>query len=234
MSVMTAGITKAGEGIEGISWNILGQTYVPKQLCEASFSWHATLPPGTMVPPHIHPTQDEFIYMFEGDWISSSTAPRASPSPAILSACRAASPTASFPRAIARSNACSGSARRAASTTSSGSSTTWRTPTPPKSSRSPPSTRSTFCRRRKRTARTADARRRADDRRRHRALASPARGGHAPPIQKKRPPWRPVDGRHGGQDWIVTQYSRSEIREPSLGQAGVVGLKTGTSVQILI
>ena len=63
---MTAGITKAGTGIDGISWNILGQTYVPKQLCENSFSWHATFPPGTFVPPHIHPTQDEFIYMLDG------------------------------------------------------------------------------------------------------------------------------------------------------------------------
>jgi quercetin dioxygenase-like cupin family protein len=63
---MTAGVTKAGEGLEGIRWNILGQTYVPKQLTAASFSWHATFPPGTFVPPHIHPTQDEFIYMFEG------------------------------------------------------------------------------------------------------------------------------------------------------------------------
>ncbi len=50
----------------GSSWNILGQTYVPKSLSENSFSWHATFPPGTFVPPHIHPTQDEFIYMFEG------------------------------------------------------------------------------------------------------------------------------------------------------------------------
>ena len=66
MQPLTAGITKAGTGIEGISWNILGQTYVPKHLCESSFSWHATLPPGTFVPPHIHPTQDEFIYVFEG------------------------------------------------------------------------------------------------------------------------------------------------------------------------
>ena len=63
---LTAGITKANTGLEGISWNILGQTYVPKSLCESSFSWHATFPPGTFVPPHIHPTQDEFIYMFEG------------------------------------------------------------------------------------------------------------------------------------------------------------------------
>src|ERR1700758_5114823 len=66
MQALTAGITKNSTGIEGISWNILGQTYVPKSLCESSFSWHATFPPGTFVPPHIHPTQDEFIYMFEG------------------------------------------------------------------------------------------------------------------------------------------------------------------------
>jgi uncharacterized RmlC-like cupin family protein len=66
MQPMTAGLTRAGHGIENISWNILGQTYVPKQVCETSFSWHATLPPGTFVPPHIHPTQDEFIYMLEG------------------------------------------------------------------------------------------------------------------------------------------------------------------------
>jgi mannose-6-phosphate isomerase-like protein (cupin superfamily) len=66
MQTLTAGITKAGTGIEGIVWNILGQTYVPKSLSESSFSWHATFPPGTFVPPHIHPTQDEFIYLFEG------------------------------------------------------------------------------------------------------------------------------------------------------------------------
>ena len=66
MQKLTAGITKAGTGIDGIAWNILGQTYVPKSVSESSFSWHATFPPGTFVPPHIHPTQDEFIYMFEG------------------------------------------------------------------------------------------------------------------------------------------------------------------------
>lgn len=63
---MTAGITAAGQSMDGIVWNILGQTYVPKQMNEASFSWHATFPSGTFVPPHIHPTQDEFIYMLEG------------------------------------------------------------------------------------------------------------------------------------------------------------------------
>jgi uncharacterized RmlC-like cupin family protein len=66
MQQLTAGITKAGTGIDGIVWNILGQIYVPKQVCESSFSWHATFPPGTFVPPHLHPTQDEFIYMLEG------------------------------------------------------------------------------------------------------------------------------------------------------------------------
>jgi quercetin dioxygenase-like cupin family protein len=66
MQPLTAGITKANTGIDGIVWNILGQTYVPKQLSENSFAWHATFPPGTFVPPHIHPTQDEFIYLFEG------------------------------------------------------------------------------------------------------------------------------------------------------------------------
>jgi oxalate decarboxylase/phosphoglucose isomerase-like protein (cupin superfamily) len=63
---MTAGVTLAGEGLDGISWDILGQTYVPKQLCETSFGWHAKFPPGTFVPPHIHPTQDEFIYVLQG------------------------------------------------------------------------------------------------------------------------------------------------------------------------
>ena len=66
MQQMTPGITKAGTGLDGIVWNILGQTYVPKSLNEQCFSWHATFPPGTFVPPHIHPTQDEFIYMLEG------------------------------------------------------------------------------------------------------------------------------------------------------------------------
>jgi pimeloyl-ACP methyl ester carboxylesterase/mannose-6-phosphate isomerase-like protein (cupin superfamily) len=66
MSEMTAGVTRSKEGLDGAAWNILGQTYTPKEECEASFSWHALLPPGTFVPPHIHPTQDEFIYMIEG------------------------------------------------------------------------------------------------------------------------------------------------------------------------
>jgi uncharacterized RmlC-like cupin family protein len=66
MKSETTGITRAGTGIEGISWSILGQTYVPKSLSADAFSWHATFPPGTFVPPHVHPTQDEYLHILEG------------------------------------------------------------------------------------------------------------------------------------------------------------------------
>src|ERR1700746_2862048 len=61
-----AGITRANEGIQGITWNILGQTYVPKNRTDTCSSWHAPFPPGTFVPPHIHPDQDEYLYILEG------------------------------------------------------------------------------------------------------------------------------------------------------------------------
>ena len=62
----TAGITEASGGRDGVTWNILGQTYVPKSLTDRSFAWHATFPPGTFVPPHRHTTQDEYLYILEG------------------------------------------------------------------------------------------------------------------------------------------------------------------------
>ncbi len=62
----TLGVRAVSEGIDGQSWDILGQTYVPKQVTESSFVWHATLPPDSFVPRHIHDTQDEFIYLLEG------------------------------------------------------------------------------------------------------------------------------------------------------------------------
>ena len=71
MTAEIPGITRAGTGFDGMDgtvWNILGQTYYPKQSCEASFAFEAVSPPGTFVPPHIHPTQDEFILMLEGTW----------------------------------------------------------------------------------------------------------------------------------------------------------------------
>ena len=63
---MNLGVQKVGVGIDGIAWNILGHTYVPMQRSESAMAWHALFPDGTFVPPHIHHTQDEFIYMLEG------------------------------------------------------------------------------------------------------------------------------------------------------------------------
>jgi len=63
---MTAGVTAKGSSVEGLVWHILGQTYRPLQVTESSFTWHATLPPGTFVPPHVHPMQEEFIYVLGG------------------------------------------------------------------------------------------------------------------------------------------------------------------------
>jgi len=64
---MEKGVTKAAEGINGQSWNVVGQTYVPKLLSTDAFVWDATLPADTFVPPHIHPTQDEWIVVLEGN-----------------------------------------------------------------------------------------------------------------------------------------------------------------------
>ena len=64
------GITPAGTGKAGqaqeVVWSILGHTYWLKAECDGCFIFETLDPPGTFVPPHIHPTQDEFIYMLEG------------------------------------------------------------------------------------------------------------------------------------------------------------------------
>ncbi len=57
----------AEASIDDIEWNILGQIYRPKQLSERSFAWHAVFPPDTFVPPHIHPAQDEYVYVLDGE-----------------------------------------------------------------------------------------------------------------------------------------------------------------------
>lgn len=64
---MQPGVTKAETGLNGHSWNVVGHTYVPKLKSDDAFIWHATIPDGTFVPPHIHPTQDEWIYLIEGN-----------------------------------------------------------------------------------------------------------------------------------------------------------------------
>lgn len=60
-------VISSDASIDDIVWDILGQTYRPKQLTERSFAWHAVFPPETFVPPHIHPTQDEYVYVLEGE-----------------------------------------------------------------------------------------------------------------------------------------------------------------------
>ena len=64
--VLPPGITRAGEGQDGVTWNVLGHIYYLKALSESCFCFETYDPPGTFVPLHVHPKQDEFIYMLEG------------------------------------------------------------------------------------------------------------------------------------------------------------------------
>lgn len=61
------GITKNGAGFDGTEWNILGQAYFPKAICDTTFAFETNSNPGDFVPVHIHPTQDEFILVQEGE-----------------------------------------------------------------------------------------------------------------------------------------------------------------------
>ena len=66
MTDLVPGITPAGGGQDGVAWNVLGHRYWLKAECESMFCFETFDPPGTFVPPHIHPTQEEFIYVLEG------------------------------------------------------------------------------------------------------------------------------------------------------------------------
>jgi quercetin dioxygenase-like cupin family protein len=67
-SEMPAGVTRAHEGEH---LNVLGNTLVYKSPSEetqgTAFIWETESLPGSMVPPHIHHTEDEFIYLVEGE-----------------------------------------------------------------------------------------------------------------------------------------------------------------------
>ncbi|MBN6041272.1 cupin domain-containing protein [Amycolatopsis sp. 195334CR] len=73
------GITLAGEAMGSRVWNVLGHRYAMKSATESSFAFETYDPPGTGVPPHVHPTQDEHIYVLEGvftlyldgDWLTA-------------------------------------------------------------------------------------------------------------------------------------------------------------------
>lgn len=62
----TVGVTPADDGLDGVVWDVLGQTYKPKIHTDAVMMWHAHVPPEKFVPPHVHPTQDEWIYVLTG------------------------------------------------------------------------------------------------------------------------------------------------------------------------
>jgi quercetin dioxygenase-like cupin family protein len=66
MAGLVPGLTLAGEGQDGVAWNILGHRYWLKAEDDAMFCFETLDPPGTFVPLHVHPTQDEFIYVLEG------------------------------------------------------------------------------------------------------------------------------------------------------------------------
>lgn len=63
---LDGGITRNGAAYHGRELNILGQRYFPKASCEASFAFETNSEPGQFVPVHIHPHQDEFILVQEG------------------------------------------------------------------------------------------------------------------------------------------------------------------------
>ena len=67
MTTLNGGVTQNGTGFDGVVWNILGQTYYPKAVCETTFAFEANSAPGQSVPVHVHPTQDEFILVQEGE-----------------------------------------------------------------------------------------------------------------------------------------------------------------------
>ena len=64
--VARPGVTSAADALDGKVWNILGQTCVAKQVSDSCFSWYGYLPPGCAVPAHVHPTQDEHVYVLDG------------------------------------------------------------------------------------------------------------------------------------------------------------------------
>ena len=67
MNDLEKGITQNGLGYKETTWNILGQTYFPKAVCDSTFAFETNSQPGEFVPVHIHPTQDEFILVQEGE-----------------------------------------------------------------------------------------------------------------------------------------------------------------------
>lgn len=65
---LNAGVVRAGEGNRH---NVFGHTLnfktTTEELGGGGLLWELLSPPGTMVPPHVHTVEDEFIYVAEGE-----------------------------------------------------------------------------------------------------------------------------------------------------------------------
>ena len=59
-----AGISPPQDGDE---WRILGHTYWLRSWSESCFVFETCDPPGSGIPAHVHPDQDELVYVVEGD-----------------------------------------------------------------------------------------------------------------------------------------------------------------------
>lgn len=68
LSELAKGITRADDAYDERVWNVLGHRYLSKAQSASTFAWLSLDPAGTGVPPHIHTTQDEFIYVLEGTY----------------------------------------------------------------------------------------------------------------------------------------------------------------------
>ena len=60
------GITRAGAGLNAVTLERARPPILPQGRVADTFCFETFDPPGTFVPLHIHPTQDEFIYVLEG------------------------------------------------------------------------------------------------------------------------------------------------------------------------
>lgn len=65
---LPAGVTMADEAFGNKTWNVLGHKYLSKLESSTSFAWLSLDPVGTGVPPHIHPKQDEHIFVIDGEY----------------------------------------------------------------------------------------------------------------------------------------------------------------------
>ena len=113
MPALNVGIIPPGQGDRDTVWNILGQTYYLKEVCDTSFAFEVVGEPGTFVPAHIHPTQDEFIYLIEGEMELTLDGRPHGLTTVDLRECPWAFRTATRTSAIKRCTPCSGLPRRA-------------------------------------------------------------------------------------------------------------------------